>query len=102
KSAIDNATDEEFRDIAIIKLALLPEFSGSDQGYDEAVGLLGSVSRRRPLYYSAKFTKALLQSRRGYGESARILLDEIVADPDAPAAIKAQASAMAAYIKDSR
>jgi hypothetical protein len=102
KEAAARATDREFRNIALVKLALIPEYTASEEGYAEALKSLESIGRRAPLYYSAKFTRALLLSRRGNVDLARGLLDEIKADEAAPAAVKSQAYTLLSYIRDNR
>jgi hypothetical protein len=102
ETIIDTASDEAFRNLAILKLALTREYTETGEGMDESVRLLSKIKPAHPFRHSALVVLAMLHIRRGDLADADGTLDKILGEDGVPPGIKSQAESLKGYIKSMR
>lgn len=102
ETVIGTASDDAFRNLAVIKLALTREYTDTGEGMEKSVRLLSKIKPSHPFGHSALVTLAMLHIRRGDLAKADEELDRLLAAEDAPQSIRSQAESLKGYVKSMR
>ena len=101
KTLVENATDDSFKDLAILKLATL-DFSQkniSEADKSEIIKLLSKISANKPFYFSAQYVLGVIYISQRNFNLAKTTFDGIVENEKAPVGIKSQSLSMLNFIK---
>jgi hypothetical protein len=99
KSIIASAYDESYRNLAIIKLAMVSEYTETESGMEDSLKLLGGIGKGDPFRHAARLVSGVLYLKKNDLARAKDALDALADDEDAPAGTKSQALAILSLIK---
>jgi hypothetical protein len=99
KELTESAGTQTYRNLAVVKLAGMAEFAGSDGGASYLTGRLKGIGRSGPFHSAAALRLASLYIKQGKDAEAKAVLDAVVNDERTPAGIKSQGLTMLGFIK---
>ncbi|MDR1477136.1 MAG: tetratricopeptide repeat protein [Rickettsiales bacterium] len=102
ETIIGGASDESFRNLAVLKLALTKEYTETKDGMENSIRMLAKIKDGRPFRHSALAVLAMLYARRGDFDLADKAVNGLLADDSAPASLKSQAAGIGNYVKSMR
>jgi hypothetical protein len=98
ETIIDTASDEAFRNLAILKLTLTKEYADTPEGMENSIRLLEKIKASRPFGHSAMVVLAMLYIRKGELAAADETLDKLLSEDEAPASLRRQAQNLKGYV----
>jgi hypothetical protein len=102
ETIIDEASDDSFRNLAAIKLALTQEYAETKDGMENSIRALSRIKAGQPFRHSAVAVLAMLYARRGDFDLADKAVKELLDDDSTPASLKSQAVGIGSYVKSMR
>jgi hypothetical protein len=102
ETIIETASDEAFKNLAILKLALTREYTETKDGMDKSVRLLERIRSSGPFYHSALVVLAMLYIKQGELAKADDSLGKLLGDEGAPPSLRTQAESLRGYVKSMR